>query len=208
MKRLLIAAVALSALPFAAQAADTASGDVTLSATAPNTCAIRGIAANTGNGALTPFSNTTGGAATASSTLALDNASVIDTTTATALANTNVLTLNAFCNYASHSIQLRSANGGLTNVATTSTVGDFNRRIAYNADLAAWGSSTASVAATGTLTSGTASQVTGTAITVAPAVNTTTATVTIATVAAAGTPLLQGSYGDTLTVRLGTAFGS
>jgi hypothetical protein len=205
-KLLMMAAAAAVILPMGAQAADTASGSVTLSAAAPNTCAIRGIS---GADVTTPFSNTAGGTDSASVAIAFGG-SAVDPLTARAIETTKSLTLDAFCNYA-HVVQLQSANGGLTNTATPQVVGSFARRIQYDAKLILWnsdnaGDTLAALPAAGEVNSGTASLTNGTASSVTTPVNRSTAQVQITTRAGTDNPLLAGTYGDTLRIRLGTGF--
>ena len=204
-KLLMMAAAAAVILPMSAQAADSATGTVNLSANANNTCAIRGISAGAGTTLSSlPFADTAG-AASATVALSLGDDAMNQTTALTSSTIKN-LTLSAFCNYATHNVSLRSANGGLTNAATTSTVGTFNRRIEYTANITGWDTSAvASLTANGVVTDATASQDTATSP-VTAATNVTNANLAITTTANATAPLLAGSYTDTLTIRLGAAF--
>jgi hypothetical protein len=205
-KLLMLAAAAAAILPMTAQAAESAEGAIALNANASNTCAIRGITAGSGTVLATPFNNTTGGAASATATLNLGN-DAMDPTTALTLATTKNLTLNAFCNYATHNVSLKSTKGGLVNAAATTTVGDFNRRIHYTANITGWDSTSAvaSFTTTGLLTSASESPDTGSSP-VTAATNVTNANLVITTVADTTNPLLAGSFGDTLTVKLGAIF--
>jgi hypothetical protein len=210
MKELLMLAAAVAAiLPMTAQAAESAEGAIALNSIASNTCAIRGITAGRGPaGVVTtgPFTNTTGGVASATATLNFNN-ELMDQTTAFTKALEKDLMLNAFCNYADHTVSLKSANGGLTNGAPTPTVGTFNRRINYTARVRDWAPTgrVAELVTNGTLTeSGTSSESAFTLV--GPAINKTGASIRINTLPDSSAPLLAGAYSDVLTVKLGAAF--
>lgn len=184
-----------------AWASDTAQGSVTTNATVPATCYIRGITAASGLGTLTPAgAGTTTGATLDYST------GLVDTVTALSSAQTSVLTVDAYCNYASAPVKLSSDNGGLTNTAATTAVGTFNRRINYTATFSGWGSApNATVTTAGTATTSAATPITGAAVSSTGAVNTTSAVLTINTVGSGTTPMLAGSYSDVLRVTFGPA---
>lgn len=217
-KLLMMAAAAAVILPMGAQAADTASGSVTLTATTPNTCAIRefsvdGVATNN-------FADTNGGADAGTLAVTFGQTtgdSPVDLTTARAVARTRTVTLDGFCNYADHKIQLQSAFNGMTrngqqNEPTAS--GDFNRRIQYNALIRFWGSANpddrfAELAADGPVATNATSQKTGTSSNIGKAVNTSgtqKAVLYINTLDTSSAPLLAGTYTDTLRLRLGNNF--
>lgn len=204
MKKILLigAAFAPLAMAGAAHAASTANATVNLNATVPNTCYIVSLSADgddddDGDVSQTNASNTN------SATVSVNyGTSLANSNTAVRKASTVTYSLNAYCNYASHSVGIKSDNGGMTNTATTTSIGTFDRRIPYTASFS-WGSTTPSVSATGPMNTGVAdsdfANVTSTS-----AVNT-TANLNIVTTNGTN-PLLAGSYSDVLRVRLGGTF--
>lgn len=124
-----------------------------------------------------------------------------DSTDAHALQKVVTYSLDAFCNYASHNVAIKSVQGGLVTANNPSTVGDFDHRINYSANFT-WGSVTPTITTTGNLNNGNAEPAVDNQVAALPTnVN---STLTITTVA--GTrPLVAGSYGDTLRISLGAS---
>lgn len=208
MKKLLMLAAATAAiLPMTAQAEAIATGKVTYTATAADTCAIRGLTAGAGSGVTNPeFNNKNGGAAEAAATVTFSKNELINPDTAVSLQHSETVNLSGFCNYV-HSVQLESANGGLINTTngTDLTVGDFNRRITYTANITGWGPGTIAPLDTtdGVLTNAVATKKPGTAATGRAQTNALNARLNITTVANNTNPLLAGTYSDVLKIRLG-----
>jgi hypothetical protein len=216
MKRIIALTAAAAVVAMAGQAAadPSAQGSVNLSATAADTCAIRGITAGTSSGAtqtgsgVSGTTDTVGGVANLPSNAAIGYTGLFNTTTAETNSLVNTLNVSAFCNYAGHQVRLRSANGGLTNTSAVAESGSFARRVNYSAALESWGTAT-----TTTLSTGAVNQLNSTkAETTTPGnagvtpVNTSAAVLRVTTSAFTGAPALAGSFTDTLTVRLGAAF--
>lgn len=179
-----------------AMAASSASADLTLSANVPNTCYIASLAPTSlpSNVGGTSASNTTSGAVTISygNTLA-------DPVTAVAVQSTATYNLSAYCNYASHSVALKSDQGGMVTGNNQATVGAFDHRINYTADFV-WGSVHPTVVTSGHLDNANAVSVVDNETAPLP----TNANTTLTIVTAQGTnPLVSGTYGDTLRVSLG-----
>jgi len=218
-KLLMLAAAAAAILPMTAQAADTATGTVTLNADAAPTCAIRQItrgAAGFGQGTYTDSVESTTGATTAAATLDFNSMLMNQTDATIQTVIEQDLYVDAFCNYAAHNVSLSSLNGGMINTSGTpvTTGSTFNKRIPYNARIRDWaGGPRAELDATGTVTSSVGNTVTTLPSLVTGAFNSsrrdgTRASIRIKTAADASNPLLQGDYQDVLTIRLGAAFGS
>ena len=207
-KSLMMVAAAAAILPMGAQAAP-ADGTVSMDAASPEICAIRGFSVDGGGSS---FNNPNGAADTGTLSLSFAETSV-DGTTARAVSTTKTLTLDGFCNYKDHILQLRSSNNGMTLQGDPGPVsGDFNRRIRYEASISNWGS-TATIGkleAKGSETNADRNIKDGDRATVDRAVNTSDAqkaVLTIKTLANTNSnPLLQGTYNDVLTIRLGGGF--
>jgi hypothetical protein len=216
MKRIiaLTAAAAVVAMSGQALADPSAQGSVNLSATAADTCAIRGITAGTSSGAtqtgsgVSGTTDTVGAVASLSTNAAIGYTGLFNATTAETNSLINTMNVSAFCNYAGHQLRLRSANGGLTNADSVIESGSFARRVNYSASLERWGTAT-----TTTLTTGAANQLNSTVFETTTSgnagvtpVNTSSAVLSVTTTAFTGAPALAGTFKDTLTVRLGAAF--
>lgn len=195
MKRVLgiAAGIALLISAGAAQAADSASSAITIQGVAENVCNIP-----TAPGTGTP-SNITVGASTAATT-ALTITDFINDTTAVANSASITLTFaNAMCNYA-HNLGLKTTNGGLTQQAGGSTAvggsGTFLSRVDYTASASFGGVTTSNLVTAGTAAASVSSGVSG--------ANLGDLVVTFS-IAAGAVPVLQGTYQDTLTVKIGAA---
>lgn len=218
-KLLMLAAAAAAILPMAAQAqnVNSATGRIELKANSNKTCGIREITKGSrGPGTYTDSTNTT-----------VDNTKVVTasldfgnglmnqtnaTTNGTVAKSEHDFYLKAFCNYAGHTVSLKSLNGGLTNIAATAIAegSTFNKRIPYKAEIRDWNSgpfATLDAKGAGANPSTNSTQNTITAFTtpINTAVNTDNASIRIET-APDSTPLLAGAFSDTLTVKLGAAF--
>jgi hypothetical protein len=178
MKKFLIAAAAVAAMSSSAMA-QTASQDITITASVDGFCAISGAANTT---ALIPTSTTTG------------------LTTGSPPSPT----FNVTCNKGS-TVKLTSLNGASTlgnaleNAILTSALG-FRNKIEYSASVTGPGS-TAVVLDTNVV-SGPGANVTGAFAVGAASASATTVTITPET---STSPLLAGSYSDTLTVTIAPA---
>jgi len=218
-KLLMLAAAAAAILPMTAQATvNSAQGVITLTANSNNTCAIRAIIrGRDGAGTYTPSSNTTvNNLVDVTASLNFGDLLMNQTnanTNASAANSGHDFYLRAFCNYAGHTVSLKSANGGLINttgpqIAAGST---FNKRIPYQAEIRDWNSGPFAVlnatgaGADGSLTNADVRTVTASSLITEKAVNNDNSSIRITT-AANSTPLLAGTFSDTLTVRLGSAF--
>lgn len=202
MKKILLAATAASMMiAGSAHAASSASADVTLSANVPNTCYIRSLAPASlpSNVSGTNVSNTTSGAVTISY-----GTELADANTAIALQKTATYNLSAYCNYASHTVGLKSTNGGLVTASNATTVGSFDHRINYTANYTWDGTVAPSITTSGNLGNGNSVSTFVDNQTAALPTNTTNAVLTITTTAGTD-PLVQGSYTDTLKISLGAA---
>jgi hypothetical protein len=214
MKKLLMLAAATAAiLPMTAQAqtVNSATGTINLEADANPTCAIRGIIKGSrGQGTYTNSTNTNvDNTQTVVASLDFNNLLMNQTNASTNGVIEQDLYLKAFCNYAGHTVSLKSQNGGMTNPAST-VIADgsiFNKRIPYKARVRDWSLTgpSAELTATGTVTDSVQTTVSAGTV-VQRAVNTDNASIRIETVADASNPLLAGTYSDVLTVKLGAAF--
>lgn len=208
----------------AASASDTANASLTMNTSAPRTCAVTGDVTGTGDAVVT------GGAASGST---LPNVSVnfgnalVDPVTALptfsargqviggGLTASHSVQINipAYCNYANSNISIRSANGGLRLQGTVAVTGDFASIISTVSEVKR---------TTGGVSRNTVSQF---AHTVAGGTNSGAIAspwngslqVILAPLSAmvpgrlggtlqaapAGTPMLAGTYADTMTVRFG-----
>lgn len=193
MRKYIVSAAAVAAamaLTTAAQAAPSASSDITITGVAESVCNIPSAPAPSAN------TNFTVGASTAAATALTVTDFINDTT---ALANAAAITLtfgSAMCNYA-HVLDLRTLNGGLLNAAPPAIVaGTFLDRVDYSAS-ATFGGTTANLTTDGTagLTNG------GQAVAGANIGN----LVLTITISAGATPVLVGTYTDTLRVQIGAA---
>lgn len=174
----------------AAQAADTATTVITLSGVAPSTCNIP-----TAPTAPSATNMTLSGGGTAAANT-VDVSSIFNTTTG-ALTGGNITLRfgNVVCNY-NATIGLRTTNGNLTAAAGTIVGGTFLNDIDYSAT-ATWGAApVATLNATGTPAT-TVNQAAGGA-------NVADLDLTI-TVAPSATPVIGGTYSDTLTLQVGAA---
>jgi hypothetical protein len=216
MKRIiaLSAAVAVVAMSGQALADASAQGSVNLSATAADTCAIRGITAGTSSGAtqtgsgVSGTTDTVGAVSSLPANAAIGYTGLFNTTTAETNSLINTMNVSAFCNYAGHQVRLRSANGGLTNTSAVAESGSFARRVNYSASLENWGTATTTTMTTGAVNqlNATVSQTTTAGNAGVTPVNTSAAVLRVTTTAFNGAPALAGVFSDTLTVRLGAAF--
>jgi hypothetical protein len=144
MKKLLLIAAAPLALATPAFAADTATADLTMSSTVPQTCYIASNpTATTPAGTFTGTTN----APTATSNgnvVTWTSGNIINQTTAAAAwgdyggANMDpvngqkaVITFTAVCNFAGSQVTVSNANGGLKNQSGFATVGNFANAISY-----------------------------------------------------------------------------
>jgi hypothetical protein len=193
---MLVSAMAFGTTGFA-YASDTAEVNVDLSTSAPSVCYIKSINSDVVPSGVTVTGSTTGGSSVSGS---IDFAGTLaDPTTAFALASTTSLSVDAYCNFATHQVKLTSLNGGLTASNMTPVVGAFHKRIAYTATLDNWNSlSTVLDTSSADLTDNTPTELNSAPATSAAAVHT-VATLEIET-SAGTTPLLEGSYADTLKV--------
>ncbi|MBI1404076.1 MAG: hypothetical protein GC147_12810 [Porphyrobacter sp.] len=198
LKLAMLAGVAVAMSATAAHAADTAQAQFNLSAEAPDTCYILSITANTVPADAT-FTGPQASGASVSGELNFGTV-LADPTTAKAVASTTDLSINAYCNYATHSVKMSSANGGLVTDNTSASVGTFHRRISYTADLT-WNGLADQLVATADKTTRTATPLESDGENLALAVNG-TANLVINTDADT-VPLLQGAYSDTLTITFG-----
>jgi len=198
LKLAMLAGVAFAMSTSAAHAADTAQAQFGLSAEVPDTCYILSITANTVP-ANAVFTGPQNAGASVSGELNYGTG-LADPVTAKAVASTTDLNINAYCNYATHSVQMSSANGGLVTDNTSASVGTFHRRISYTADLV-WNGVSDQLVATANKTTRTAVPLESTGRNLARAVNG-TANLVINTDADT-VPLLQGAYSDTLTITFG-----
>ncbi|MBV9541047.1 MAG: hypothetical protein JO167_07245 [Alphaproteobacteria bacterium] len=205
MKKLRLLGAAAAALMCAApaMAADTATNNIGISGTSPNTCTLNsGAQTAATNAAFTPGSG--------SSTLAITAlASAAD---ASLQATSATLTFVGMCNY-KHNVGLKSANSGLQNANTSNDPvagsGSFIKKVGYTASYTWAGhSSSGSENLTftnnvGTGASAAASTTTGATFAVAGA-NQGNLVLQL-DVAASATPVVAGTYSDTLTVQIGAA---
>lgn len=147
MKKILLAAAAapvmLAGAPLAA--ADTATGDLVLGATVPNTCFIsRSPEITLTNLSGTPSGATGAGTASGSVNVTIDSASIIDPVTAAGIwtggsgsnagdSNRSAInvTFGAVCNFANAGVTFASAKGGLVNSNPPAFQGDFASGISY-----------------------------------------------------------------------------
>lgn len=191
-------ATAFAGISGNAFAASSASADLALSANVPNTCYIVSLAPTStpSNVNGTSSSSTTSAAVTVSYQNEL-----ADANTANALQKTVTYGLDAYCNYASHNVAIKSVQGGLVTANNQNTIGGFDHRINYSANFT-WGSVTPSITTTGNPDNGNAEPAVDNQVAALPTnVN---STLTITTVA--GTrPLVAGTYGDTLRLSLGAS---
>jgi len=174
----------------AAQAADTATTVITLSGTAPNTCNIPSAPTAPSSSNMTLAG---GGTAAANSVTVTD---IFNATTGSLTGgNITLRYANVVCNY-NATIGLRTTNGNLTAAAGTIVGGTFLNDIDYTAS-ATWGAApVATLNATGTA-GATVNQAAGGA-------NVADLDLTI-TVAPSATPVVGGTYSDTLTLQVGAA---
>lgn len=213
-KLLMLAAAAAAILPMTAQAARPANGQVTVTTTVQETCAISGLNKGTKGASRVyqTFNNADGGVfQNADAAVKFESADLVNSTTARAKAVDQELELSAFCNFGGHTVALQSDNGGLTDIRNTGSNDDFHRRIAYTAKITQWGNFPGELAELDTpLTSLTTSGATPTkarsevdreihATKDKPAI------LTINTVAG-NLPLVKGNYSDVLKIRLGGGF--
>ncbi len=171
-------------------AADTSTTVVTLSGTAPSTCNIP-----TAPSAPSASNMTLAGGGTAAANT-VNVSSIFDATTG-ALTGGNITLRfgNVICNY-NATVGLRTLNGNLTAAAGTIVGGTFLNDIDYTAQ-ATWGAApVATLNATGTA-GATTNVVSGGA-------NVADLDLTI-TVAPSATPVIGGTYSDTLTLQVGAA---
>lgn len=193
MRKYHVFAAALACGFFAAgavHAADTATTVITLSGTAPSTCNIP-----TAPSAPSASNMTLNGGGTAAANT-VNVTSIFDATTG-ALSGGNITLRfgNVVCNY-NATIGLRTTNGNLTAAAGTVVSGTFLNDIDYTAS-ATWGAApVATLNATGT--AGTTTNV------AAGGANVADLDLTI-TVAPSATPVIGGTYSDTLTLQVGAA---
>lgn len=173
MKKLLIAAVALSA-PSAAYAANTDSEALSLSATVADTCYIDTAIAGTFDFGFQVSADT-----------ALLTASAITSTAG-----------SGYCNNANGVISLETTSGGLDIATDVATTGDFApQNLPYTA-VATWDTETATLTTTGDGGAAAVSASDGTA-------NAINAPISVeVTLASQSNPVVAGSYSDTLTVTL------
>lgn len=202
IKSVLTAAIALTAIAGAAQAEDTVNGTLNLNATVPNTCYINSVRSSN----LADNATFSGGGAGAESTATLTlSGQTVNADTAIAVGKSYRLAVTAYCNWAGHGVGLRSQNGGLTRATAATVEGDFEQRIPYTATLAGWGTTNLSALnATGDRASQGAVERKVNSGALNRAVRTSTATLTIDTLAGVN-PLVEGAYSDVLTLRLGSA---
>lgn len=196
---LLCATAASMMMAGTANAAATANATLNLNASVPNTCYII---------ALTEIATT--GSGTSDSTT--NNASVninfgtnlVNTTTALRDGGGSLYNLAGYCNYANHSIGIKSDNGGMTLSGPAPSVsGTFERRIPYTASFSGWGSApTVNITASGPLTTATADPDVDND-TSSSAVLSILSPITIVVPGSGVAPLLAGTYTDVLRVRIG-----
>lgn len=178
MNRFLTAAAAIALLSGAALAAPSGTNNITITGNVADTCTL----------ALTSASaNASVSGATSTVTL---GTSMADASTALPLAWTAQFNVSAMCNY-SHNVGFKSTNGGLT---TASSAVGFANEQEYTASLTGFGATKSfDTAVSGTTADNDAGR--------APAV---ASSATLALAGSTGaTPLLSGSYQDTLTVQVG-----
>lgn len=170
-----------------AWAADTSTSSVTLSGSVNNTC---GFASNpteslNNNAVLT--------APTASAPVITFN--VANPTTAFLNTAKIRLTYPAICNYSPTTLSLKTTKGGMiVGAAPAATVSGFLTRIDYEAS-ASWGTAAAIV-----MTNGTQNEVSNSSTINAPRNTSLQLTIDITGVS---TPLIAGTYTDTLTLQIG-----
>jgi len=206
MKKMLLfgaAVVALSCATAPAFAAASASNGVAISGTSTPTCTLNsGVQSAATNATYTPGA---GASTLAVTTLASATDATLQTTSAT-------VTFVGMCNYA-HNVGLMSANSGLQNASTSNdplaTSGSFIKKIGYTASYQWAGhSSTGSETLTFTNDVGTGSS--------AAATVTKGATFAVSganrgnlvlqfDIAGLATPVVAGTYTDTLTVQIGAS---
>jgi len=147
MKKLILLAAAapLAFTGTAAFAADTATGEIALNATVPQTCYVSSNPTATFTNTTGSFTGGTGaGTASATGTVVIDSAALFDQTTATGKwtggggsspgdGNRTAIDFNfgAVCNFANSGITLASANGGLVNINPPAFSGNFFSGISY-----------------------------------------------------------------------------
>lgn len=196
----LAVAASLIAGPVFAQAND--SNVLSMGGTSPEVCLVRGpaVASGTTNASLS-------GATDAVGTIAVTT--LASATDANLQAAAITLTIPAMCN-GLHTVTLTSATGGLQNaLAGTNPVqtnsGNFVRKVGYTVGYT-WGNETASVAegfafATNVGSGGSpaAGVLTTSDVNTVPGANDGNLVMNI-TIAAVATPVVQGTYSDTLTI--------
>lgn len=185
-------------IPSVAAASPTASADVTLSANVDNTCYINSLTPT-----LTPsgVNGTSAGAGTSDAVTISYTNNLSNVTTAVALQTVVKYSLNAYCNYASHAVAIKSLQGGLVTANNATTVGNFDHRINYTADFD-WGTVHPTITTTGNLNNGNAAPVVDNEV--GPVPTNSNSTLTITTTAGTN-PLVGGSYGDDLRISFGAA---
>jgi len=147
MKKTILMAAAASIM-FAATplaAADTATGDLVLDATVPNTCFVsRNPEITLTNLSGTPSGATGAGTASGSASVTIDSAALIDQVTAAGIwtggggsnpgdGNRSAInvTFGAVCNFANSGVTFASARGGLVNINPPAFQGNFAGGISY-----------------------------------------------------------------------------
>lgn len=205
MKKLILLGAASAALICAgpAFAADSASNAISISGSSPNTCTL-----DSGTqGAVTNSAYTPGAGA---STLAITN--LASATDASLQATSAVVTYVGMCNYA-HNVGLKSLNSGLQNNTAANdplaSSGSFIKKVGYTASYT-WAGHSSGAGETlsfsndvGTGASAAAAATTGTTFAVAGA-NSGNLVLTFG-ITGSATPVVAGTYSDTLTVQIGAA---
>ena len=194
MKKLVLLAAGAALLAGPAFAAPSASNDITINGTAPQVCTL-------GN------PNTTGSATNATFAGTTVSVTALASATDASLNQTSVtLRYAGLCNYA-HNVGLKSANGGLVNASGAANApvagsGTFIQRVGYTAT-ANWAGANDVLATSNSTTSYVAPGVVKANWSVAGA-NQGNLDVNVA-IASSSTPVVAGTYGDTLTVGIGAA---
>lgn len=196
MKRILFAAAALAAFGFntSAMAADSATATVTMGGTVADTCTLQAptFAATTGAPTNTATTNT--------STVAL---SLADSTTAQLKASGFTLTYAGMCNYA-HQVGIKATNGGLLNATPVAPVGGtFVQRIGYTAS-AVWATKTVAVPGAITSTVSATGEIAAQAAVHEAVIGSNQGDLVLTVgIAAVATPVVAGTYSETLTLKIG-----
>ena len=202
MRKLLLAGAAFGAfgcIAGPALASNFASNGIAISGTSPDTCTLDSGTQNSASNA-----TYTGGAG--SSTLAIG--ALASSTDASLQATSAEITFVGMCNYA-HTVSISSANSGLVNTSSSNDPiagsGLFIQKVGYNATYT-WAGADTSRAGLNLSNSSSPSHGTGT--------STNGATVSVGganqgnlvldfAIPASATPVVAGTYNDTLTITLG-----